>query len=189
MKKILLIALLILPLHSALAAENYMQLRSAFANEKDFNPYSLQLLEKGLISDAMVEWRSGKAIPAVNKLRELVDVYPYSIEGHRRLADAYKEILKQVKDPKQHNRITLLEKKHRNTTTGILKSIINSGDGHTPETAYKVITISEEYMTLFFLGLRAKAQSKQPNTGTKVIDVMEVEDKKGKLRKVYFELI
>jgi Domain of unknown function (DUF4919) len=42
---------------------------------------------------------------------------------------------------------------HREVTTGLLRSILNSGDGKTKESAFEVICDREEYETLSALGL------------------------------------
>jgi hypothetical protein len=47
---------------------------------------------------------------------------------------------------------------HRYVEKGILDSILRSGDGKTPDTAYKVIFISEEYALLRSLGLESQQQ-------------------------------
>jgi hypothetical protein len=42
---------------------------------------------------------------------------------------------------------------HKFVLEGLLKSITNSGDGKTPETAYEVIEVHEEYVLLRFMGV------------------------------------
>jgi len=42
---------------------------------------------------------------------------------------------------------------------GLVKSVLDSGDGEAPETAYKVISVAEEYSILGALGYRPKSQS------------------------------
>jgi len=42
---------------------------------------------------------------------------------------------------------------------GVLDSILRSGDGRKPETAFQVIALSEEYAVMHHLGLRVAGQS------------------------------
>jgi hypothetical protein len=55
----------------------------------------------------------------------------------------------------------------------LLYSILESGDGEKPETAYFVISGQEEYFTLYALGLEAKQQSLVDYQGTGV-DILTV---------------
>jgi hypothetical protein len=48
---------------------------------------------------------------------------------------------------------------HRFIADGLLRSMTSIGDGRTPETAYQVIDISEEYALFRSMGLTVKAQS------------------------------
>jgi Domain of unknown function (DUF4919) len=48
---------------------------------------------------------------------------------------------------------------HRSVFSGLLKSITDSGDGKSMQTAYIVISVDEEYVLLRVLGLRAQKQS------------------------------
>jgi uncharacterized protein DUF4919 len=48
---------------------------------------------------------------------------------------------------------------HKYVAKGILQSIQESGDGKAPETAYKVISVDEEYALLRVLGFKVRQQS------------------------------
>jgi len=48
---------------------------------------------------------------------------------------------------------------HRYVVKGVLDSILGSGDGKTPQTAFQVIALSEEYAVMRRLGLRVAEQS------------------------------
>lgn len=48
---------------------------------------------------------------------------------------------------------------HQAVTRGLLKSILDSGDGKSAATAYVVISVHEEYIVLQALGLRPSGQS------------------------------
>ena len=51
---------------------------------------------------------------------------------------------------------------HRTVFRGLINSIRNSGDGKSPETAWVVITVHEEYVILRVLGFRPSQQSLLP---------------------------
>jgi hypothetical protein len=48
---------------------------------------------------------------------------------------------------------------HRMVYYGLLTSIVTSGDGKTPQTAYKVISVDEEYTVLNHIGAKLIMQS------------------------------
>lgn len=66
---------------------------------------------------------------------------------------------------------------------GLLQSITSSGDGRTPETAFKVISIDEEYFLLREVGAKLKQQSLVGHC-----DKMEVERQGGKEYTFYFDV-
>jgi len=65
---------------------------------------------------------------------------------------------------------------------GLLSSITSSGDGRSAETAYKVISVSEEYFLLRDIGAKLKQQSLVGSC-----DVMVV-DQRGKEKVYYFDV-
>lgn len=72
--------------------------------------------------------------------------------------------------------------RYRNMYFGLLASIVNSGDGKSPTTAFKVISVDEEYAILNYMGAKLKRQSLQG-----MCDVMEVLID-GKLTTIYFDV-
>lgn len=77
---------------------------------------------------------------------------------------------------------------HRFVAFGIIDSIVESSDGKTPETAFAVITVREEYAVLAALGLRRKDQSLD-HIGEHTFDVLTVVDPDTKAEsKVYFNI-
>jgi hypothetical protein len=74
---------------------------------------------------------------------------------------------------------------HLNIFYGLLRSITSSGDGLTPETAFKVVSIHEEYSLLQEIGAKLEKQSlvKGP------CDKMEISRKNGKVNMtLYFNV-
>ncbi|MGL4780384.1 MAG: DUF4919 domain-containing protein [Bacteroidales bacterium] len=77
------------------------------------------------------------------------------------------------------------QKLHRSVSEGLMQTIIESGDGKTPETAFKVNMVSEEYALLRLMNAKILQQS-LTNT-TPVCDLMTIE-KDGKSEKIYFDV-
>jgi hypothetical protein len=69
----------------------------------------------------------------------------------------------------------------------LLRSIADSGDGTTPQSAYRVIAVREEYSFLNALGLRPLGRERVDRDGLKV-DALTVADRSGASRTVYFAL-
>ena len=70
---------------------------------------------------------------------------------------------------------------HRLVYYGLVTSIVTSGDGKTPKTAYKVVSVSEEYTVLNHIGANLKKQSL-----VETWDQMDVE-LRGKDETIYFD--
>lgn len=70
----------------------------------------------------------------------------------------------------------------------LLRSIIESGDGETPETAYQVIAVGEEYSVVNAMGLTVAGQS-LVTRGDHRFDAVDVTDKNtGEPRTIYFNV-
>lgn len=77
---------------------------------------------------------------------------------------------------------------HWYVVQGVVDSILRSGDGKTPETAYGVVAISEEYATMQQLGLGVTGQA-LVNANGHSYDVLTGEDRKSHAkREVYFNI-
>jgi hypothetical protein len=75
--------------------------------------------------------------------------------------------------------------KYRKIQFGLLKSIVDSGDGRTCATAWSVIQISEEYFILDMVGATLLKQSTDYSAGP--CDEMEVKTEEGEKKTYYFE--
>jgi hypothetical protein len=77
---------------------------------------------------------------------------------------------------------------HKFVFDGLLKSITDSGDGKTPETAYQVIEVHEEYVLLRFMGAGLPDQSLLHKNGHSY-DEMKYEDPTSKQEvTIYFNV-
>ena len=79
------------------------------------------------------------------------------------------------------------QKLHDFVGKGLFRSILASGDGKSPETAYVVISVDEEYSFLRIQGLRTQEQSLVPLNGHHY-DVMKVVSADGGQSTVYFNI-
>jgi hypothetical protein len=68
-----------------------------------------------------------------------------------------------------------------------MNSIFTSGDGNTPQTAFHVFKIDEEYYVLNVLRLHLNKQSLIDSDG-QYFDLLEAIDEKGKIHKIYFNI-
>lgn len=77
---------------------------------------------------------------------------------------------------------------HRAVYLGIVNSILASGDGTKPETAYAVISIEEEYAVMRALGIAVWKQE-QLRTGEHAYELLSgTSDQAGKSVRVYFNI-
>jgi len=135
------------------SAEDYQKLRIGFAESDTFNPIALQMLERKTVEKAVETWKEGKAGDATEMLYELLQHYPLSMEAHIRLADGYKLLLEADEAGEQKDYYENLEGKHRYVYEGLVESVMLSGDGKTPETAFEIISFGEEAWILREMGM------------------------------------
>lgn len=76
---------------------------------------------------------------------------------------------------------------HRAVFRGLVDSILKSGDGLSPKTAWVVITVHEEYVVFRVLGMQLGQQSVM-NVDRHNYDEMKVTDKDGKEHTFYFNV-
>ena len=80
------------------------------------------------------------------------------------------------------------EKLHDYMVKGLIKSIMNSGDGAGTDSAYKVISYLEQSAVYAVLGCEAQGQRLVIDGGT-YYDIIQVKDKKtGELKDLYFDV-
>jgi hypothetical protein len=127
---------------------DFGKLRDAYAESADYDPYGTK------ISDLIKEMKdaAGPEQPDCKKIvslaQNIVEKEFVSIDAHLFAGKCY-GTLGQSADAEREKVIW----------QGLLKSIMTSGDGKTPQTAYQVVTIAEEYIVLSTLGLQMKSQA------------------------------
>jgi hypothetical protein len=77
---------------------------------------------------------------------------------------------------------------HKFVLQGLLDSITRSGDGKTPETAFQVIEVHEEYVLLRFMGLMPSKQSLLEKDGHSYDEMEVVNPKTQEKVTLYFNI-
>lgn len=125
-------------------AVNFQALRFAYTQTPQYNPYRPSVPLADMLA-ALNNKNYAKAIELAEKV--LTDNY-VTIKAHLVCLAAYRELGDTEK-----------AKYHLFVSRGLLNSLTQSGDGKSPETAYAVISVEEEYDLLYYLGLKMQSQA------------------------------
>lgn len=152
---------------------DYARLRYSYTKTKEYNPYSSDGER-----DAMFEALNGENFDAAVKHAQAVLEKNYvDLDAHFISRIGYREL----KNPEK-------SAFHSTVLKGLMGSIYESGDGQAPESAFVVISTSEEYFLLRMNGFRSVAQKGLEREGL-TFDELEVEKvKTGEKRKLYFNV-
>lgn len=154
-------------------AADFQELRFAYTETPQYNPYGGVKLDYGKqMFDAYKTGQNDKALEYAAAI--LKDNY-VDIDAHMLSAMVYKKTGNAER-----------EKYHRFITSSLIKSIMKSGDGIKPETAFWVITVNEEYVLLQALGLKFESQSKISLNGHDYDKVKVTDPETGKKLEIYF---
>jgi Domain of unknown function (DUF4919) len=128
--------------------------------------------------NAMVEAFNDKNYAKAVELVEVVLDYEFVHLGlHRAAEDAYRKLGKQSKADF-----------HKDVAEKLLQALMTSGDGKTAESAYRVLTIKEEYFIMNERGYEVHGQALLLENN-KSYDVLYGKDKKtGKDVSIYFDI-
>jgi hypothetical protein len=166
---------LLAELKSGNTAIDFRALRYARAEQPGYNPYgALADPDKGDMLRAMTAGN----VDRVATLAELIIERDYTdVDAHAALA--------LVLERRGMTEQAVFE---RAVADGLLRSIQESGDGTTPETAYVVISVAEEYSLLGASGVQVAKQSLL-QTARGPVDALEVVNRaNGERRTVYFDV-
>ena len=167
--------MLVAQLKAGNSAIDYRALRYARAELPGYNPYeALSDPTKGDLIRAMGSNDLAQVVTLANQIiaRDYTD-----IDAHAALAAVF-----QRRGEAQQSAFELA------VANGLLASIRESGDGMTPETAYVVIGVAEEYSLLGAMGVQVARQSLiQSSRGP--VDALEVVNPtNGERRTIYFDV-
>jgi hypothetical protein len=142
---------------------DFKALRLSYAETTDYKPYGEDKAKKSGMFEALRNKDYEKAVSAAQAILEKKFV---DIEAHFVSSIAFRE----TKNLEKYNF-------HHFITKGLVDSILDSGDGKTPETAFVVIETAEEYTLLGMTGFEVVRQSLIKSNGHSY-DKMEVKHRK-----------
>ena len=140
---------------------DFTVLRMAYASSSFYDPYGKDYDVKKSMRRA---YNNGDYEGVVRYAKELIEDNFLDIDSHVFCGLAHKK----MGDNEKSNY-------HKFIALGFLNSIIGSGDGKTPETAFKVISVTEEYALLDMRGLKTSTQWLLEENGHEY-DKLEAED-------------
>ncbi|HEV2859676.1 MAG TPA: DUF4919 domain-containing protein [Pyrinomonadaceae bacterium] len=152
------------------ASVDYKALRLAYFETPDYSPLTGMMNYRALWGLLMQQnWAEAAKQAEVVLARNHVD-----INAHMVAHIAYRQ---QANDEKA--------KYHRRWAEGLLESVKAGGDGKSPDTAWEVIAISEEYALLRSMNLERVQQSVMHDKGH-AYDMMRVVDPRTKAETTFF---
>jgi len=154
---------------------DYRAFRESFLDSEQFKIAANQMTELDKLRKEMHELMAQSSYAEIVKIaKKILSVDYTDMEAHKILQQSYKALGDAAG-----------QKKYHDIEFGLLNSIVKNGDGKTPETAWPVIQITEEYFILNMLGAKLLKQSIDNHGG--VFDRMDVETDQGK-KTYYFEI-
>mgnify|MGYP001178136741 CR=1 FL=1 len=153
---------------------DFKALRIAYTETSLYNPYGGDNEAHQAMFDALKNKQFEKAIEHATAIlnKNYVD-----IDAHFVCRIAYRE----MKNMERH-------REHHLITKGLIDSILGSGDGMAPETAFVVINTGEEYIILNVLGFKAQKQSLMESNGPKYDRMEAIDPKTNQKVELYFNV-
>ncbi len=153
---------------------DYKSFRENFIESKQFKIASEKRTEfRELTKEMYRQMSESKYDSIIATTKKMLSIDYTSMKAHKALRQTYKI----VGD-------TINAKKYKTIQFGLLKSIVNNGDGKSCKNGWPVIQISEEYFILDMLGVKLDTQRIDGGS----CDRMEVVDENGEKKVYYFEI-
>jgi hypothetical protein len=153
---------------------NSSEVRDGYFSSPQFDVYGDKILaDTKAMRDAV---SAGDFQGALDKAGAILDQHYAEIEANQVCMIAYSQLGRPG-----------LARRHGEIWIGLFRSIIDTNDGKSPERAFNVITIREEYSVLQTLGFRVRSQSLIPIAGHSY-DVFEGTDRNGAPQSIYFQV-
>lgn len=152
---------------------DFTALRMAYVNSDLYTPYAFSRQEREALWEAVQQ-------DDMARLAELAEQF---------LEENFMDVECHLLAYIAHENLGNEEKAsyHRSCFQGFLNSILSSGDGRTPQTAFVVINANEEYALLMALGLTPKGQM-LIKSGDEICDLILVEDSEGRSGQIFFNV-
>lgn len=156
------------------ASTDLKALRYAYAASSDHDPDAAAEME--LRSTMMRAFNDKDCDGAIKKAQAILEKNYVSIDAHIALDLCYRQLDQADK-----------AKPHELMARGLIRSVLEEGDGKTPKTAYAVISISEEYSVIDIVGMTKVKQALISADGHRY-DRLTVRNKSGETVDVYFNI-
>jgi hypothetical protein len=152
---------------------DYGQLRDAYAASAGYDPYSHGGDDDKALAAAL---KADDCVNVISSANRLLDTNFTNISAHVYASTCARKL----KDESS-------AQYHRKVAQGLLASIAHSGNGETPQSAYVVISVDEEYAFLATSGRRVTDHS-HVQFGPHECDAMDVVDGSGVKETIYFNV-
>jgi uncharacterized protein DUF4919 len=156
------------------ADTNYTALRLSYVQSDGYDPYSTRT--RPLFEDTWQALSAKDCEGAIAKSNELLRIDFTRIVVHALRSDCFD----QLGDSANASRELAIGR-------GLAASLLASGDGKSPSTAYIVVTLNEEAFVLHQLGVKQQQQSLVNDSGHEY-DLISGTDKAGNKTSIYFEV-
>jgi hypothetical protein len=153
---------------------DYTELRITYAFTKDYDPYSVAVMDP-LIAAAEAANKNDCKL-ALKKAAEVLRRQFINIGAH---------LVRRTCFEKTNDKLLEAE---RAITRGLGESVLESGDGKSPKSAYVVVTLEEQSFVLAQLGLLKGAQALVDDDGHKYDLITGKDEKTGDEQSVYFNI-
>lgn len=155
---------------------DYKAFRESFIESGQFKIASEKKTEFNKLTKELNNQMSKSEYESViSTTKKMLSIDYTSMNAHKILRQTYKIIGD-----------TINAEKYKTIQFGLLKSIVNNGDGKSCENGWSVIQVSEEYFILDMLGVKLAKQSIDNNGG--ICDRMEVIDENGEKLTYFFDI-
>lgn len=173
----------------ATTPRDYLAERRALAARADYRPYPLMLLERALLDEHFKRFNDEKySIAEANEpLKKLIDAYPLGIASNLAIANFLEHVADHIEGSPPDQELLEVADRYRATAQGVIDSILSTGNGESPGTAWEVISVNEEYSILEYLELEPESQA-LVSVDDRTYDLITAEAKDGRERKVYFDI-
>lgn len=156
---------------------NFAELRVLYAQLPTYNPYKIMQDLKEKEDQMWQEYKSGNYDKALEIGTSILEMNYLRIMTHYIFSEVYGKLGDTQK-----------QKFHEDVFFGLVDSIIQSGDGKSPETAMTVIEIREEYDVLDVLGFEQESQTLVEKDGKRFDFLVAKNSETGETRDFYFNI-
>jgi hypothetical protein len=168
------------------ASVDYTALREQAAAKPDFSGYESSTNDQAAIDALRAGWGNDKR-KALEHFLVYLEANPHSLAANRFAAEAFEALAQMQAGSQDQKWASELAPRYRADYKGLIDSVLASGDGRTCATAWRVISITEEYEVLYYLRLAKPGQALSTADG-RVCDHFTGTDEAGVEKQVYFDI-